>query len=441
MIKTRHVAGTLAVAMLSLPFIGASPANAAAGTISTITGPLQTGDTENIAFTAGDETGQPYAVELWQGSTQIATLKTGTDVDAIQGTTFKWTIPTGIESLVGTGFSIKLVSTADATPFTAISSGTFAIEASSVNTLVLDTTTPAAGGDVLVKWTNTGKTGDRVDIALVQTVNGKDKVTALKKGVSNTTANSATNGVSVTIPAKTVAGAYKIRVTPSNKAAKAGDSSAVTVGAPTIGAVALTSDGTTAVTDAALGATIVVVPTSVNGPVKLELVNAAGKVVATIAKEAASADEVDFVIPAKLEEGTYKVKATLLSLKTVTLLSGGLTVSGWPFIDVADISGPVTQGQTVTVQWETEDSVPAAVAVDAVNTITLIDQATLKETKLDSKELTEAGNGVYEWVVAQKLTPGSYKIRVSNNALKAGDGFKDETAAFTVAANTTVLED
>ena len=218
MIRTRHVAGTVAVALLSLPFMGVSPASAAAGTAA-VTGPLYTGNTETITFVDGDETGA-YAVELWQ-TAKVATISSGSDITAL-GTSLKWTIPTGATALVGTGFKVKVVPGTGAT-FTAIESSTFAISQSAVDTVAItgSPTTWSAGVEKTITWDRKGQTGDKVDISIVSSAG---KATVIEKGVDNDESEA------IVLPLKTAAATgYKVRVTPSNKAAATGDSAAVEV--------------------------------------------------------------------------------------------------------------------------------------------------------------------------------------------------------------------
>ncbi len=418
MIRTRHVAGTVALALLSLPFMGVSPASAAAGEVS-VTGPLYTGNTETITFVDGDETGA-YAVELWQ-TAKVATLATGTDITAL-GTSMKWTIPTGLTALVGTGFKVKVVPGTGAT-FTAIETSTFAISSSAVDTVAItgSPTTWSAGVAKTITWDRKGQTGGKVDIAIVSSAG---KVTVIEKASANDETES------IVLPLKTaLATGYKVRVTPSNKAATLGESSAVEVTAATAPTVAVDDSTPTR------GQLIEVTPTSVSGPVQLDLVltSAPTKSVAKIAKAAASGDVVEFVIPAKLAAGDYKVLATVVGSKPATTgLSSSLTVATLPAItldgDTATaLADGVTTGQTLTIDWTTD--------VDGLMIVSLF--AADKETKLDSKALTVAGAGTYEWVASTKLVAGAtYKIQV---AYAADPTVKVQSSAFTVTVNPTTL--
>lgn len=416
MIRTRHVAGSLAVTLLALPFLGASPASAAAGQVA-VTGPLQTGDTETIDFTDGDETGK-YVVELWKDA-KVATITSGDDITALAD--YKWTIPTGVEALVGTGFKVKVVAGAGAT-FTAFESSTFAIEKSNINTVAVAGVDSGwkLGEAKTVTWDNSGQNSDTVDISIVTSAG---KATVIEKGADNDETES------VVLPLKVAAAAgYKIRVTPGNKAATAGDSAAFTVAAA--GAPTIAFDDSTVTK----GQTFTVTPTSASGPVKLDLVlKGTTKSLGVIAKEADSGEEIDYVIPSKLAAGTYSVIATVVGSKpAVTGTSGDLTVATYPAITLGDdtvdaLAAGVTTGQSVLIEWES--------AADTGVTVTLLKGTT--ETKLNAKELTVDGDGKMTWVASTKLAAGTdYKIRVSNNI---DPTVKVESSAFTVTVNTTVV--
>ena len=407
MIRTRHVAGTVAVALLSLPFMGVSPASAAAGTAA-VTGPLYTGNTETITFVDGDETGA-YAVELWQ-TAKVATISSGSDITAL-GTSLKWTIPTGATALVGTGFKVKVVPGTGAT-FTAIESSTFAISQSAVDTVAItgSPTTWSAGVEKTITWDRKGQTGDKVDISIVSSAG---KATVIEKGVDNDESEA------IVLPLKTAA----------NKAAATGDSAAVEVTAATAPTVAVDDSTPTR------GQLIEITPTSTSGPVQLDLVltSAPTKSVAKIAKAAPSGEVVEFVIPAKLAAGDYKVLATVVGAKpAVTGLSSSLTVSTLPAItidtDTANaLAAGVTTGQSVTIEWASD--------VDGLVIVSVF--AGTKETKLDSKEVTAGGTGSYTWVASSKLAAGAdYKIQV---AYVADPTVKVQSSAFTVVVNPTTL--
>jgi hypothetical protein len=417
MIRTRYVAAGVAVSLLSLPFIGASPASAAAGQVA-VTGPLQTGDTEVIDFTDGDETGA-YTVELWQ-TTKVATISSGSDITALAD--LNWTIPTGVTAYVGAGFTIKVAPGTGAT-FTAFESSSFAIEASNVNTVAGQGTTWATGVAKTITWDNTGATGDLVDISIVDSA-GKAKAIVKK------TANDETE--SVTLPLSTVAATgYKVKVTPSNKAATAGESAAVEVTATAAPSVAVTDDTITR------GDELEVTPTSTSGNVKLDLVLASAptKSVAVLSKSAASGDPVAIAWPAKLAAGTYKVVATVLGSKpVVTASSADITVAAFPAITIATgtadaLAAKVTQGQTVTVAWTSAATEDPGYVVSYV-----IDG---KETKINAKATSTAGDGSVSWLTSSKVGAGTtYTIKV---AYAADPTVSVSSSAFHVVANTTTL--
>ncbi len=417
MIRTRHIAGTVVVALVALPLYGISPASAAAGTAA-VTGPLYTGNTETVTFVDGDETGA-YKIELWK-TAKVADLGSGSDITAL-GTTFNWTIPTGVAALVDTGFKIKVVPGTGAT-FDAIETSAFAIQSSAVDTVAItgSPTTWAVGSAKTITWDNKGQTGDEVDISVVSPAG---KATVIAKGLDNDESES------IVLPLKTAAATgYKIRVTPSNKAAAAGDSAAVEAVAAAAPSVAFDDATPTR------GQTIEITVTSTSGPVKLDLVKkGTTKSLAVISKSAAGGDVVEYKVSSKIAADTYSVIATVIGTKpVVSSTSGDVVVSAYPAIALGGstataLSGGLVAGQTLVIGWTSDAD--GSVSVGLVKGD--------KETKLDAKEVTVGGAGSFAFVVPAKQAAGTdYKIRITSNDDKT---ILVNSSTFTISANPTVL--
>ena len=426
MISTRYLAGTIAVSLLSLPFIAPSPASAAAGEVTTAA-TLYTGATATITLVDGDETGA-YAVELWK-TAKVATIKTGADITAA-GTSLKWTIPTTSATLVGTAFKIKIVSTATVAEFTAIESAEFDIAKSSA--VVASQSDLDQGQGRTINWTRNGESGGTVDISLVPAT-GKAVLLA-----DNTDNDGSEN---VTIPIKTlVTTGYKIRVTPSNLAALGSDSAAFAVTAPDI---YVAPDDSSVY----IGQKVPVYAETTYGNVQLDLVlkSAPTKSVLKIAKEATyeqmNDDLVTFTPSPKLAPGTYQILATVVGSKpAVTSLSGDITISGLPALSlhadtIAALADGVVQGQSVKIRF-TSDSYASKSGV----TVSLV-KGSAKAVTLDAKEVIVNGDGSYTWAAPAALAVGTdYKVVVHYNDLKTGaTNFDVKSDAFTVVANSTVL--
>jgi Ser-Thr-rich glycosyl-phosphatidyl-inositol-anchored membrane family len=445
MIRTRHVALAFALSAVATPIIAVQPASAAPALTSSVEDTLYTGSSPVFTFDADEDediTGA-YALVLYKGETRIATLATGTDVTAL--TTYKWTIPTGVKKLVDTDLTLQVVSTATTPAFPAVATEAFAITPSTIGAVALvdlpaddedlpvNVTTAAAGSTHTVTWDRLGATGSKVKIDLVQTISGKDKRIPLVKETTNDEAED------ITIPAAAVANATtRIEVTPSNKAATFGESAdfAVTaIAAGTVKVVAANGDADDSAIDAAKNGDTITITWTNAAPVQLDLYLAdATKPAAKIAKSATDGI-LEYTIPAKLAAGDYTVKATVVGVKPAVSADSDTIAVAQPTFTATDVSGSVTQGETVTLAWESNGS-----AVESTSSVSILLVAGEKATKIDAKAVTLNGDGTIEWVVPAKQAAGtSYKIRVLNNNLKQADDTYDDSAAFTITANTTVV--
>jgi hypothetical protein len=160
----------------------------------------------------------------------------------------------------------------------------------------------------------------------------------------------------------------------------------------------------------------------------------ATKPAAKIAK-AAEGGEYEFEIPAKLAAGTYSVKATVVGVKPAVSGDSDDIAVVQPTVTATAVTGPWTQGETVTIAWTSN----GAAASNGSVTVALVNGE--KVTKIDSKAVTTNGAGSIEWVVpAKQAAASTYKIRIINNNVKQADGtFDDTDATFTIAANSTVV--
>ena len=387
----------------------------------TVSGPLQTGDTETISFADGPQTGG-YKVELWKASAKVATLKTGDNITTL-GSSMKWTIPTGVTALKGEGFTVKVVKT-DGTAFSpALASASFTIESSAFKTVAASDSTWPAGSTREITWVNAGATGGLVDISLVGA-----KTTVLAKAVANT------GSYELQLPMGTATGSYKFKVSPVkpfDKLVTAGESASVTVGAPDEASVNVDDNTLTRGQSTTVWASV----DEPNVQVKLDLVllSAPTKSVVAIAKAANDGDEFTLTIPAKLALGDYAIAATVVGSKpAVVNLDEEIEVIAASAIELTDVTlatldEDVVKGQTVTVKWES----------DADGSVTVKLTGGAKAIVLDAKEVTVDGEGSYSWLVDSKLTAGSaYKIEVTNNVDTA---VKVESPVFSISANPTTL--
>ena len=445
MLRTRHVAIAIALAAVTAPLMTAQSASATASTL-TIGSALYTGATPTITWTDENTETGAYKLELYKSLVKVATIATGSDVTALS--TLKWTIPTGAATLVTTGLTLKLSSTATTPAFTAVDSTSFAIAASQIDAVTFVTAAVDPNDDVAVtsvaagtstksvRWSKLGATGAKVNIDLVQKIDGKDKRIPLVKETAN-------DGLEmVTIPLTAVANTTtRIEVTPSNKTAlldKTSDFAVVAPGAPDV--LAFRADeGGSFLTAAKIGDTVAIVWTG-NAPVLIDLwLAGATKATMNVSKAATANADGDNVLlyklPAKLVAGNYTIKASIAGLKGAAIGTSNTIAIAHPVITTTDVTGPVTAGQSIVVDWTTTGSTYGS---EIPVTVSLV--AGDKATALDAKAVTVDGVGALEVLIPAKTAAGTtYKIRVSNNNLKVADGTYDDTTAFTIALNGTVV--
>ncbi len=298
---------------------------------------------------------------------------------------------------------------------------------SALTTDDLSNSSAEPGEVVELSWNVTDDAELPVDISLVPS--GGKAIVVAKKLVApgNTT--------SVTVPAGTAAGSYALTVTTVDKFGTSKTAltanEALTVTAPSV--------TVTASSTVALGGDLTVEWDYADDsrlPVKLELfVDGATKAAATISKSAPTASPGEgslvWAVPAKLAAGTgYVVKATPIGPKSAATASSSAVALVAPTMAVSEtpMSGGVTVGQTVRLQWT------AGTGVDQTTTVSLL-KGTKVVAKLDAKALTVNGGGLFVWLVGAKLVPGSdYSIRVTDNANKA---ITDDSSTFAILANQT----
>jgi hypothetical protein len=288
--------------------------------------------------------------------------------------------------------------------------------------------TAEPGEVVTVEWTVTDDAELPVNISLVPT---EGKAIPLGKKVV-----ASGNDIDVAIPATTPAGTYSLTVATLDKfgaePAPLSASESFTITAPvlTVTAGATVKNGQELTIEWAYA-------DDSQLPVKLELfAGAATKATAVIAKKAPTADpgagSYTWVVPAKIAAAAdYTVRATVVGIKTtpVTDDSDAVAVTAPSLaVDESNLSGGLTQGQTVDIEWTSDAGVSQSVSVVLVKGTSVV-------AKLATKEVTSNGAGVLSWTVPSTLAAGTdYVIRVTDNGLKT---LTDDSATFTVSANET----
>lgn len=400
------------------------------------------GSTHSFTFQYADANtaiAKDWALQLFDGTTKVATLATGTGIAKSAPTSpapvpIPWSIPASATKLADATktYTVKLVSTATGDPeFAPITdAGGLKLSAPQIDTVTPTSTgtSVAQGGTYTVTWANTGGvTSPMVDIGLVDGT-GKKKI-VLAKATANDRSET------VTIPVSTALGEWNVTVTPSLKLVTAGKSaSPITVTAYAKPTVALTdpSDHTTSLTSVARGGTIEVTVAAASSSKPVDVVIKSGdKVVATIAKKLTSSSAFTYTLDPKLAVATgYKVEASLSGVKgsNGTPATLDITAPTAPAVTVTTaVSGKANQGEFVQV---------AFTSPSATNSVALVD-ASDKETKLLSK--VPAGTYFLE-IPLKAAAAGGYKIAVTNDTLKKGDaGLRGESTAFAVVANATTL--
>jgi hypothetical protein len=449
MIRTRYVAAAAAIAVAGSSLALAAPASAAPSTLTFSGGStLYTGANSTLTVDLDNTETGAYTLDLMKGEVKVATVATGTDVAGLA--TVKWTIPASTK-LVSTGLNLELKSTATTPAWTAIESSSFAIAQSTITGIQLQTpaeepedpeeepgdptpvTTAAAGSTHQLAWTKAGATGAKVKVDLVQKIDGKDKRIPLLKETAN-------DGLEdVTIPAAAVANTTtRIEITPSNKSAifgKSADFAITGVSGGAVKAVALGDDaGDTALTTIRNGDKVTIAYTA-TAAVQLDLyLEDTTKPAAKIVKSD-TGGSYDFEIPAKLAAGNYFVRATVVGVKPAVTVDSAEFAVAQPAYTVVDPTGPFNQGETVTVTWTSNGRADSSTGPVTVSLV-----AGDKVTKIDTKAVTTNGAGSLEFVIPAKQAAGTtYKVRVSNNNVKEADGTYDDSATFTIAANSTVV--
>jgi hypothetical protein len=472
MARKRHLAKVIALAAGTLPFLSAGLAGAA------VTSPAAddswySGTTHSITWAAETGVGTA-ALSLYNGTTQIdanpavaGMQDITTGLVAATATTFSWAIPLGVS---GTGLTIKLHGDTGGTPWagTEVVSDAFDIVATGVSAV-----TPTGDVDVAVTsthaitWTDTGPTGDTVNIDLLRNDGGTGPTTTAiaKKLAKSTVCNASTHACSYNwvVAAKTAldttTGTYKIRVTPViGAAAKSSavfsvvdrsfsftewtSNLSVKAGEPVKIAWTATGDlGTLAITatpsgTGALPITLTKKVDATDGSFTwYPTVAQAGKTyTVTLTSTIKDASKAAFT-----DTSTHTVAVAVPTILNLNTLVGPVVAEG------ATV-GTSTLGRPITVSWNFGEVTPAAgdpapaLAALPVD-IVLLDSAN-KATKIATGELGGFDNeGIatrtFTFRPSGKLAAGNYTVKATV-AGTTDAAFTKTSAAFTLAAPTTL---
>ena len=472
MARKRHLAKVIALAAITVPFLSAGLAGAA------VTSPAAddswySGTTHVITWGSVSGAGTA-ALSLYNGSTKVdanpavdGVQDITTGLVAATATTYSWAIPVGLS---GTGLTIKLAG-AGTTPWagTAVVSDAFDIVATGVSAV-----TPT-GGTVSVPvtstraitWTDTGPTGETVNIDLLRNDGGTGPTTTAiaKKLAKSTVCNSTTHACTYnwTVAAKTAVdtttGTYKIRVTPavgaaaksaaafsvidrsfsftewsSNLSVKAGEPVKISWDAVgDLGSLAITA------TPSGTGALPITLTKKVDASdgsfTWYPTVAQAGKTY-TVKLTSTVKDSTNAAFTDTSTHTVAVAAATILNLNTLVgpVVAEGATV------------GTSTLGRPITVSWNFGEVTPAegdpapALAALPVD-IVLLDSAN-KATKIATGELGGFDNEriatrTFTFRPSGKLAAGTYTVKATV-AGTTDAAFTKTSAAFTLAAPTTL---
>ena len=389
---------------------------------------LYTGSTAALTFTAGAETG-PYTVDLMSGSTVVARIASGTQIDdlgvADATATVKWIVPTTMK-LEGTGYTAVVTAGA-----TTITSSTFAIAASMTSSVTPEMSSVKRLEPTWLTWSSLGATGDQVAIDLVDSAG---KTTTIVKQTDN-------DGLeSVAIPAKAALGAGTLKVRPLLKAAAAG-SAAVTITAtstPTIRLYPLigAANPSTAPIGGIYGLYVSGVPTG--DTADIAVVNpSTGKSLMSIAKGVTFYYQQISFLDKNLTaagQGNYEIRVTpkknkdLVTKYPIQLLASSVQLNA---DTLAALGRGVIHGGPLQLVMTT----------GAINLQLVIQVSDGKKTYVIAPDaILEAGNGSYGWFPSDKLAPGSnWKIEILDRLAKKGAAPLYTSPTFTISKNPTTL--
>lgn len=389
---------------------------------------LYTGAVATFGFTAGSETGA-YTLDLYKGSTYVARIGGGTQIDdlgaASAAATITWTIPSNLK-LEGTGYHAVLTAGSSR-----LATDTFAIAASSTTSVALPGgATHTIGYPTEVTWSSLGATGDLVAIDLVP-ASGK-AINVVPQTDNDGTAH-------LSLPTKFKSGVYTVKIRPLTKTAATGAGVTLTVAAPSIAITIWPIIGPTNPTSAPIGG---LYDMEVDGipdgsTADVVLANPANK---KILMDLASDvdyfyERVNFLDKRLVQAGTgtYQIWVLVDGAKTpaktysIDFIPGGLQIAA---ATLTRLQSGVTHGESLTLQWNS--------GLATLGTTVQVTNGS-KTFVLDADEYLFSGAGSYVWNVSDKLPVGTaWKLQLIDNRAKKGAAPFAESPAFTIKANPTI---